>query len=130
MDDDVRDELERGRPLIDMPTTGRHTGMPRRIETVYHRIGGPIYISGSPVAERTRAWLLNLDAEPRFTFHLKGRVVADLPATARIIADDAERRCDLRRDRQGLDQPGHRDHDPLRTAHRGHPGRRGRLIAS
>ena len=67
--------------------------MPRRIEIVYHRIGGRIYISGSPVAERTRAWLLNLDAEPRFTFHLKGRVAADLPATARIITDDAERRA-------------------------------------
>jgi deazaflavin-dependent oxidoreductase (nitroreductase family) len=92
MDDEVRDALERGRPLIDMTTTGRHTGLPRRIEIVYHRIGGGIYISGSPVAERKRAWLLNLETEPRFTFHLKGRVAADLPATARIIVDDAERR--------------------------------------
>ena len=92
MDDEVRDALERGRPLIDMTTTGRRTGTPRRIEIVYHRIGGRIYISGSPVAERKRAWLLNLEAEPRFTFHLKGRVAADLPATARIIAEDTERR--------------------------------------
>jgi deazaflavin-dependent oxidoreductase (nitroreductase family) len=92
MDDEVRDALERGRPLIDITTTGRHTGTPRRIEIVYHRIGGRIYISGSPVAERKRAWLLNLEADPRFTFHLKGRVAADLPATARIITDGAERR--------------------------------------
>jgi len=92
VDDEVRDALERGRPLIDMTTTGRRTGTPRRIEIVYHRIGGRIYISGSPVAERKRAWLLNLEAEPRFTFHLKGRVAADLPAAARIIVDDAERR--------------------------------------
>jgi deazaflavin-dependent oxidoreductase (nitroreductase family) len=92
MDDEVRDALERGRPLIDMTTTGRQTALPRRIEIVYHRIGGRIYISGSPVAERKRAWLLNLEADPHFTFHLKGRVAADLPATARIITDDAERR--------------------------------------
>src|SRR5258705_9266438 len=93
MDGDVRDALERGRPLIDIRTTGRRTGEPRRLEIVYHRIGGRIYISGSPVAERTRAWLLNLAADPQFTFHLKGRVSADLPATARIITDDAERRA-------------------------------------
>jgi deazaflavin-dependent oxidoreductase (nitroreductase family) len=93
MDDDIRDALERGRPLIDITTTGRQTGKPRRIEIVFHRIGGHIYISGMPVAERTRAWLLNLAAEPRFTFHLKGRVTADLPATARVITDEAERRA-------------------------------------
>ena len=93
MDDEVRDALERGRPLIDMTTTGRQTGLPRRIEIVYHRIGGRIYISGSPVAERKRAWLLNLEADPHFTFHLKGRVAADLPAIARIITEDAERRA-------------------------------------
>jgi deazaflavin-dependent oxidoreductase (nitroreductase family) len=93
MDDDVRDALARGRPLIDITTTGRRTGLRRRIEIVYHRIGGHIYISGMPVAGRTRAWLRNLAAEPRFTFHLKGRVTADLPATARVITDEAERRA-------------------------------------
>ena len=93
MDDDVRDALERGRPLIDITTTGRRTGEPRRIEIVYHRIGGRIYISGSPVAERTRGWLLNLTDDRHFTFHLKGRVTADLPATAREITDEPERRA-------------------------------------
>ena len=44
-------------------------------------------------ADRTRAWLLNLAADPNFTFHLKGKVQADLPATARVIADEAERRA-------------------------------------
>ena len=92
MDDEVRVALERGR-RIDITTTGRRTGRPRRIEIVFHNIGGHIYISGSPVPDRTRAWLRNLAAEPRFTFHLKGRVSADLPATARIITDEAERRA-------------------------------------
>ena len=93
MDDDVRDALDRGRPLIDITTTGRQTGKPRRIEIVFHRIDGRYYISGSPVVERTRAWLRNLEADPHFTFHLKGRATADLPATARIITDEAERRA-------------------------------------
>ncbi len=93
MDDDIRDALDRGRPLIDITTTGRHTGQPRRIEIAFHRIGGHIYISGMPVAGRTRAWLRNLAAEPRFTFHLKGRLTADIPATARVITDEAERRA-------------------------------------
>ena len=39
-----------------------------------------------------RSWIANLDANPHFTFHLKGPVKADLPATARIITDEAERR--------------------------------------
>ena len=93
MDDDVRDALERGRPLIDITTTGRRSGEPRRLEIVFHRIDGRFYISGSPVADRTRAWLLNLATDPHFTFHLKSRVTADLPATARIITDEAERRA-------------------------------------
>jgi deazaflavin-dependent oxidoreductase (nitroreductase family) len=93
MDDAVRDAVVHGRRLIDITTTGRRTGKPRRIEITYHVIDGRIYISGMPVAGRTRAWLRNLAADPRFTFHLKGRVPADLPATARVITDEAERRA-------------------------------------
>jgi deazaflavin-dependent oxidoreductase (nitroreductase family) len=93
MDDAVRDAIAHGRRLIDITTIGRRTGEPRRIEITYQIIDDRIYISGMPVAGRTRAWLRNLAAEPRFTFHLKGRVVADLPATARVITDEAERRA-------------------------------------
>ena len=46
-----------------------------------------------PRADRTRAWLLNLEADPHFTFHLKGSPSADLAATARIVTDEAERRA-------------------------------------
>ena len=90
MDDQVRRALRRGH-TIDITTTGRRTGLPRRIEIVFHNFDGRIYITGSP-SRRTRAWLHNLQADPRFTFHLKHTVRADLPATARIISDDAERR--------------------------------------
>ena len=34
----------------------------------------------------------NLEADPRLTFHLKRTVAADLPAQARILEDEAERR--------------------------------------
>lgn len=82
--------LQRGQ-TIDITTTGRRTGRPRRLEIVFHNIGGRIYISGQPRPEK-RDWLLNLEANPRFTFHLKGRTRADLPALARVIADETERR--------------------------------------
>ena len=82
--------LSRGH-TIDITTTGRRSGRSRRIEIVFHNIGGRIYISGIP-ARNKRDWLLNLEANPDFTFHLKGRLKADLPATARVISDEAERR--------------------------------------
>ena len=81
--------------VVDITTTGRRTGQQRRIEIAYHVIGGRIYISGQPRADRKRAWLYNLEADPRLTFHLKRDVVADLPATARVITDEAERRAVL-----------------------------------
>lgn len=77
---------------IDITTTGRVTGEPRRIEIVYHSFGGRLYVSGIPNANHERAWLLNLRADPRLTFHLKSLVQADLPGTAREITDPAERR--------------------------------------
>ncbi|GAC1475115.1 MAG: hypothetical protein PVSMB3_13840 [Candidatus Dormibacteraceae bacterium] len=77
--------------VIDITTTGRESGQPRRLEIVFHNIGGRIYISGIPFPQR-RSWLANLEADPHLTFHLKGRVQADLPATARIIEAEAERR--------------------------------------
>ncbi len=43
-------------------------------------------------ALKTRNWLANLAAQQQLTFHLKHGVVADLPATAMVIVDTAERR--------------------------------------
>jgi deazaflavin-dependent oxidoreductase (nitroreductase family) len=78
--------------LIDITTTGRKTGSPRRIEIVFHNMDGRIVISGMP-SRRPRAWIRNLEADPRITIHLKGGLDADLPGTARIITDPAERRA-------------------------------------
>ena len=82
--------LEHGH-TIDITTTGRRSGEPRRLEIVFHNIGGRIYISGQPYP-RKRRWILNLEADPHLTFHLKGKVKADLRATARVIDDESERR--------------------------------------
>jgi deazaflavin-dependent oxidoreductase (nitroreductase family) len=76
---------------IDITTTGRRSGLPRRIEIVFYRLGDDIYLSGIP-APTTRHWLANLAAHPEFTFHLKHNLVVDLPATATVIVDPAERR--------------------------------------
>jgi deazaflavin-dependent oxidoreductase (nitroreductase family) len=91
--DAIDEALEHGH-TIDITTTGRRSGQPRRLEIVFHNIGGRIYISGTPYPKK-RGWLLNLEANPHFTFHLKGKTRADLPAVARVIDDDAERRTIL-----------------------------------
>ena len=88
MDPRVARVLERGE-RIDITTTGRRTGEPRRVELVYHNVDGQILISGRP--GRPRDWLANLRDNPRFTFHLKGSLEADLPATARVVTDRGER---------------------------------------
>jgi deazaflavin-dependent oxidoreductase (nitroreductase family) len=89
LDPSVREALAKG-GLIDITTTGRKTGAPHRIEIACHNVGGRLYVSGMPGFKRS--YIANLAADPHFVFHLKGSVNADLPATARIITDEAERR--------------------------------------
>lgn len=92
MDPRIEEGLN-GRSFIDITTTGRQTGQPRRIEIAIHRFDGRYFISGSP-SRRKRAWISNLEADPRLTVHIKAGVTpADLPATARVIDDEAERRA-------------------------------------
>ena len=93
MNDQIRHSLARGH-RIDITTTGRKSGEPRRIEIVFHNMDGRLIITGSPRADRKRAWLMNLESDPHLTFHLKrGSVQADLSATARVITDPTERRA-------------------------------------
>jgi len=97
MRDDIRQALavDRSATLeqrtVDITTIGRRSGEARRIEIVFYRFEDSIYLSGIP-GPRPRSWLLNVTAEPRFIFHLKHGVVADLPAVAIVITDPAERR--------------------------------------
>ena len=89
MDERVRQALAIDR-TIDITTTGRSSGLPRRIETWFHRVDDQIYLTGSP---GRRDWYANLLANPGFTFHLKQSVAADLPARATPITDPEERRA-------------------------------------
>ena len=92
-DPKIQQALSRG-GVIDITTVGRTSGEPRRLEIVFHNIDGKIYISGMPFPHK-RKWLANLEENPHFTFHLKGPVKADLPAEARVITDETERRTIL-----------------------------------
>ena len=88
MTDDIAAALETDR-TIDITTTGRNTGQPRRLEMWFHNVDGRIFITGTP---GPRSWYANLLANPGFIFHLKESVRADLDATARAITEADERR--------------------------------------
>ncbi len=76
--------------VVDITTTGRASGKPRRIEIYFHHFDGEYYITGRPGFKRD--WLANLLANPEFVLHLKRGVRADLPAVAEPI-DDPEQRA-------------------------------------
>jgi deazaflavin-dependent oxidoreductase (nitroreductase family) len=95
--DDVRDALKINDAstvedrTIDITTTGRRSGEPRRIEICFYRFDDDIYLSGIP-SPRDRDWLVNLSCDPHLMFHLKNKVVIDLSAVATVIVDPTERR--------------------------------------
>ena len=91
LSEEVRGAIESDR-LIDITTTGRSTGEARRTEIWFHNVDGHLYITGRP---GRRSWFANLLANPDFTFHLKESVQANLPARARPILEDGERRTVL-----------------------------------
>ena len=93
MHSNIRDALSVDM-TVDITTTGRTTGTPRRIEIWSHYFDGRVILTGSP---GSRSWYANLKADPSFTYHLKEGASADIPATARPIDDEAERRAILTR---------------------------------
>jgi deazaflavin-dependent oxidoreductase (nitroreductase family) len=88
MEQHIVDALENG-GVVDITTSGRTTGLPRRIEIFFHQLDGGYFITGRP--GRSRDWLANMVANPEFTLHLKRGVQADLAATATPITDPDER---------------------------------------
>ena len=91
MNEQVQQALARDR-TVDITTTGRQSGQPRRIETWAYPSNGEVYLTGSP---GQRDWYANLLANPAFTLHLKRGVSADLPAHASPILNPDERRAIL-----------------------------------
>ena len=108
MRDEIRQALNinRSSPAIDrtvdITTIGQKSGKPHRIEIWFYRVGDNFYLTGTPAK---RDWYANLLVNPAFTFHLKHSVVADLPATARPITDEQERRRVLTEIVDDLNQP-------------------------
>ena len=88
MEQKVEAALQQDR-VIDITTTGRKSGRPRRKEIWFHNLDGRLYITGRP---GPRDWYLNMVANPDFTFHLKQSARADIPARATPIVDMAQRR--------------------------------------
>ena len=78
--------------VIDLTTTGRRTGQPRRIEIFLHHDEDQLFITGMPRADRTRDWIYNVGADPHVVLHLKRSMVVDVPAMARVVTDPDERR--------------------------------------
>ena len=77
-------------PTVDITTTGRKSGLPRRIEIWMFRIDDRYVITGTP---GRRDWMANLGADPRLTVHVpNGGVTLDLPAIATPVEDEAFRR--------------------------------------
>ena len=76
-------------PTIDITTTGRRTGEPRRLEIWVLVVDGRCFITGTP---GRRDWLANLIADPHLTVHLKHAVVRDLDAEATVVRDAPTRR--------------------------------------
>lgn len=91
MNNDVSEALRRSQ-LIDLTTTGRRSGLPRRIEIYLHHENGVLFITGMPRPDRTRDWIHNITADPHVIVHLKVGIKADVPATARVITDLDEAR--------------------------------------
>ena len=87
----TRDALHHSQ-VIDLTTTGRRTGQPRRIEIFLHCDDDRLFITGMPRSDRTRDWIYNVEADPHVVIHLKQSVVVDVPATARVVTDPDERK--------------------------------------
>jgi deazaflavin-dependent oxidoreductase (nitroreductase family) len=71
--------------IVDITTTGRRSGEPRRIEIYLHNLDGTLYLTGRP--GRPRDWVANLSADPTMTVHLKRGITADVPARGSVIRD-------------------------------------------
>jgi len=76
---------------IDITTTGRRSGLPRRIEIFFYRAHGKTYLSSGTLPSSPN-WYANLLTNPEFIFHLKHGVQSDLRARATPITEEPERR--------------------------------------
>ena len=86
--DVLREELADD-PTVDITTTGRRSGLPRRIEIWMLDVDGRFFITGTP---GRRDWLANLRADPAIVVHLKRRAGVDVEGQAAEVTDPETRR--------------------------------------
>lgn len=79
-------EILASQQTIDITTTGRRTGRPRRIEIWWFLVDGRFVITGTP---GRRDWLANLHAHPHLIVHVGDW---DIAATATPVTDVTFRR--------------------------------------
>ena len=89
MDTRVKQAMDSG-GIADITTTGRKTGLPRRVEIYFHQFDGDYYLTGRPGFKRD--WEANIKANPDFTLHLKRGIAADVPVVGET-EPDAEKRA-------------------------------------
>jgi hypothetical protein len=88
MDASITHALERDRP-IDITTTGRKTGQPRRPEIWFDTVEERLSMTGTP---GRRDWYAHVRAHPAFPLQLKQSVRADLRARAAAVLEKVQRR--------------------------------------
>ena len=88
MDTKVKEALDRG-GIADITTTGRKTGLPRRVEISFHQFDGDYYLTGRPGFKRD--WVANIKANPEFILHLKRGITVDVPVVGETEADPEKR---------------------------------------
>jgi len=84
MEKNIEAALSRG-GIADITTTGRKSGLPRKIEIYFHQIDGDYYLTGH--VGRKRDWEANIKTNPQFTLHLKRGVEADVPVIGETESD-------------------------------------------
>jgi deazaflavin-dependent oxidoreductase (nitroreductase family) len=81
-------ELLAGLPVLDVTTTGRRSGEPRRTHLIAVPYADTLALLGTNFGQRsTPAWVLNLEADPRLSVTHHG---VTLDAVARAAAPDEQ----------------------------------------
>ncbi len=107
--------------IADITTTGRSTGLPRRVEIYFHNLDGELVLTGRPGHKRD--WEANIAVNPEFTLHLTKGPIADVPVVGELVTDPEERRRLIRKalqeswgnppEKVEADLPGWVDRSPL-----------------
>jgi deazaflavin-dependent oxidoreductase (nitroreductase family) len=83
-------EVLAGLPVIDVVTTGRKSGLPRRSHLIAVPIDGTLALLGTNFGQpSTPAWVLNLEADPHTTVSYRRRTIE---ASARAATEDEKAR--------------------------------------